>query len=218
MRIALIGMAGSGKTYWSSRLEKRGFKRFCCDEMIAEKLEPELKKPDGSVLSVAEWMGFPHESRYQERQEQYLFLESRVLGRIIDYLEGESEEQQKKVVVDTTGSVIYVEEQLLRRLSRSTTMVLLETPSPVREVLLEAYLRHPHPLVWKGKFSQHRGESFREALARSYTDLFVSRAALYRTYAHVTATYDEVRRQDFGTEEFLDFLHAVIKNVPGRVL
>ena len=39
MKISIVGMSGSGKTYWSKKLESEGFKRFCCDDLIEEKLE-----------------------------------------------------------------------------------------------------------------------------------------------------------------------------------
>ena len=61
MRISLIGMAGAGKTYWSIKLAQQGFRRFCCDDLIAAKLAPDLKRPDGSTMGMGEWMGFPYE-------------------------------------------------------------------------------------------------------------------------------------------------------------
>jgi len=44
MTISLVGMSGTGKTYWSKQLESKGFKRFCCDDLIGEKLGTVLKK------------------------------------------------------------------------------------------------------------------------------------------------------------------------------
>ncbi|MBW2096881.1 MAG: hypothetical protein JRI80_18625, partial [Deltaproteobacteria bacterium] len=154
LRISLIGMAGAGKSYWSRKLERLGFRRFCCDDMIAERLAPELKRPDGTFTSVAEWMGFPYEAGYKEREARYLSLEGEVLEEIIAYLESTERNSRENVVVDTTGSVVYTGEILLGKLSRLTTMVLLSTPPSVQERLLEAYLSHPHPMVWNGMFTQ----------------------------------------------------------------
>ena len=108
MRLSLIGMAGSGKSFWSRKLEIQGFRRFCCDDMIAERLLSELKNPDGTPMSVADWMGFPYEARYREREARYLSLEAEVLGDLVDYLESGKEALQENIIVDTTGSVIYM--------------------------------------------------------------------------------------------------------------
>lgn len=217
MRLSLIGMAGSGKSFWSRKLEIQGFRRFCCDDMIAERLLSELKNPDGTPMSVADWMGFPYEARYREREARYLSLEAEVLGDLVDYLEMGKEALQENIVVDTTGSVIYMDEELLKRLSRLTTMVLLWTPSAVQKRLLEAYISRPHPMVWKDMFSQKPGESPLEALARCYPDLFALRAELYRAHAHVLLQYYDLWRRGFGTEEFLGLIAAAVRNSPDQV-
>ena len=58
-RLSLIGMAGIGKYYWSKKLEAEGFRRFCCDDLIASKLGPQLIRSDGATMTMGEWMGFP---------------------------------------------------------------------------------------------------------------------------------------------------------------
>jgi shikimate kinase len=203
MRLSLIGMAGSGKTHWSGKLEALGFRRFCCDDMIAEKLAPELKNPDGTCMSVADWMGFPYEARYRDREDRYLFLEAEVLREIIDYLEDGKGGAQENIVVDTTGSVIYMGDDLVERLSRLTTMVLLSTPPTVWGRLLKAYVSKPHPMVWKGMFSQKRGESQLDALGRCYPLLSASRARLYDRYRDITIEYEESHRESFTLDDFL---------------
>ena len=218
MRLSLIGMAGSGKSYWSRKLEGNGYRRFCCDDMIAEKLGPELKNPDGTPKSVADWMGFPYDAGYNERESRYLSLEAEVLREIIEYLGSREGDPEESVVVDTTGSVIYTGDELLKKLSRVTTIVLLETPSVVQERLLKAYLEHPHPMLWRGMFSRKPGESPLDALARCYPLLFASRARLYRSYVHVTIGYDDVRRNGFETKDFLGLIHSSLKNSPGQGL
>jgi len=204
MRLSLIGMAGAGKSYWSRKLEEYGFKRFCCDDMIAEKLASELKNPDGTLKSVAEWMGFPYDAGYENRESQYLALEAEVLQEIMEYLERGEADLQENVVVDTTGSVIYADDELLKKLSRMTRMVLLETPPHVQERLLNAYMKHPHPMVWRGMFEQKPGESSRKALARCYPLLFESRIRLYERCGAVTIEYEERRGEGFGVDDFLN--------------
>jgi len=66
MRLSLIGMSGSGKSSWSIKLSELGFKRFCCDDMITEKLDRDLTRPDGTCMKLGEWMGFPYEPHYEE--------------------------------------------------------------------------------------------------------------------------------------------------------
>jgi len=216
MRLSLIGMAGSGKSYWSRKLEGHGYRRFCCDDMIAEKLASELKNPEGTPMSVAEWMGFPYEAGYNERESRYLSLEAEVLREIIEYLGSREGDPEESVVVDTTGSVIYTGDELLKKLSRVTTIVLLETPSAGQERLLKAYLEHPHPMLWRGMFSRKPGESSRDSLARCYPDLFVSRARVYKAYADVTIGHENLWRKSFGIKECLGLIDAFIRNSPGQ--
>ncbi len=206
MHLSLIGMAGSGKSHWSKKLEAEGFRRFCCDDLIAERLGPELKNPDGTSMSVADWMGFPYENRYSEREERYLSLEAEVVQEIIDYLESGTGGPQENIIVDTTGSVVYLRDSLLERLSRLTTIVLLATPPAVKERLLNAYIEHPHPMLWRGMFDRKPGESRLEALSRCYSQLFTSRERLYRRHAAVTIGYGERRKENFGVADFLELI------------
>ena len=52
MKLSLIGMSNSGKSYWSKKLEDYGFKRFSSDDYIEEILEED-------EVSIAE-AGFMH--------------------------------------------------------------------------------------------------------------------------------------------------------------
>ena len=202
MRLSLIGMAGSGKSYWSRKLAEHGFRRFCCDDMIEAKLAPELTKPDGTMMKVAEWMGFPYEPHYQECESQYLAYEAEVLTEILDYLENRENNPGENIVVDTTGSVIYIGEEILGRLQRYTTIVYLATPPEVQEQLLNAYISNPHPMLWRGAFSREPNETNEETIARCYPRLFFARKRLYERYADVTIDYYRRMEQSFGVNEF----------------
>ena len=83
MKLSLIAMSGSGKSYWSAKLARHGFRHFDCDRMIASKLGPALTRADGTVLTLGEWMGFPYQPGYQQREAQYLAYEKEVLGEIL---------------------------------------------------------------------------------------------------------------------------------------
>ena len=207
MRLSLIGMAGSGKSYWSMKLVEHGFRRFCCDDLIAAKLDPELTRPDGTTMELGQWMGFPYEPHYRERESKYLAYEIEVLTEILEYLESRKSNPEEKIVLDTTGSVIYTGERILRRLRRYTTIIYLSIPPEVRGQLLKAYVSNPHPMLWRNVFSKEPDETEQEALARCYPRLVVARERLYEHYANVTIDYYRRSEEGFGVS---DLLNAVV--------
>jgi len=87
MNIALIGMSGIGKSYWSYKLTGCGFYRYCCDDMIEKKLHPSLLDKNGEKISMGRWMGFPYDSDYKNKEKIYLDLEKEVTADILDQLE-----------------------------------------------------------------------------------------------------------------------------------
>lgn len=204
MSISLIGMAGSGKSLWSKRLAQHGFTRYCCDDLIAAKLASELTRTNGTTIPMGEWMGFPYEPRYSERESHYLAYEKEVLGEIIDYLENAVINPDDKIVIDTTGSVVYTGEALLEKLKKNTTLVYLSTPPEVQEQLLKAYTANPHPMLWSGTFSEAPHETRQDALARCYPKLFSSRTPLYERLADVTIDYYKRTREGFSVRDFLN--------------
>jgi len=207
MCLSLIGMAGSGKSYWSMKLVEHGFRRFCCDDLIAAKLDPELTRPDGTTMELGQWMGFPYEPHYRERESKYLACEIEVLAEILEYLESRKSNPEEKIVLDTTGSVIYTGERILRRLRRYTTVIYLSIPPEVRGQLLKAYVSNPHPMLWRNVFSKDPDETEQEALARCYPRLVVARERLYEHYANVSIDYYRRSEEGFGVS---DLLNAVV--------
>ena len=203
MRLSLIGMAGSGKSYWSRKLSGQGFTRFCCDDMIADKLALELKRLNGKTMSVSEWMGFPYEPYCAERESRYLAYEIKVMSEILEYLKHPYNIGEQNIVIDTTGSVIYAGHEILIELQRLTTVVHLKTPPEVQRQLLEAYISKPHPMLWQGTFIKKPRESNKRALMRCYPRLFSSRQQLYERYSDVTLDYFALRNKDFGINDFL---------------
>jgi len=189
------------------KLVEHGFRRFCCDDLIAAKLDPELTRPDGTTMELGQWMGFPYEPHYRERESKYLTYEIEVLTEILEYLESRKSNPEEKIVLDTTGSVIYTEERILRRLRRYTTVIYLSIPPEVRGQLLKAYVSTPHPMLWRNVFSKEPDETQQQALARCYPRLVVARERLYEHYANVTIDYYRRTEEGFGVS---DLLNAVV--------
>jgi len=202
--LALIGMSGSGKSIWSIKLSEQGFRRFCCDDMISHKLVPELTGPDGRVMELGYWMGFPYEAQYRARESRYLASEIEVLNEILEHIESLDHRREEKIVIDTTGSVIYTGENILARLGQCSTVVHLSTPPKVQELMLKVYLANRRPVLWRDLFAKDPGESNRAALARCYPRLLETRERLYKHFADVTIDYDTLNQQGFGIGDFLD--------------
>jgi len=59
MKLSLIAMSGSGKSYWSAKLAKRGFRHFDCDQMIAARTGTHESPAKWIWLQTAELEFFP---------------------------------------------------------------------------------------------------------------------------------------------------------------
>lgn len=202
MKLSLVGMSGLGKSYWSKKLEAAGFKRFCCDELITQKLERVLKRSDGTKKDLGEWMGFPYSRNYKTREQIYLMKEADVLKNLFDYIKYRSLSSEP-LVVDTTGSVIYMEHELIRTLRRLTRIVHLKTTPSVTQDMLAAYLAAPRPMIWGEFFIKREGETNETSLGRCYPSLLSYREALYRRWADASIDYDVHIRKDLSAEDFL---------------
>lgn len=204
MRLAFIGMSGSGKSYWSSLLAEHGFKRYCCDDLIDARLSRDLTRPDGSRMTLGEWMGFPYEPGYAERESIYLAMERDVLVGILHDLAGKPASAKPDVVIDTTGSVVYTGEGLLGELRSCTTMVYFAAPASYRRELLDAYLRNRRPILWRGMFRKEPGESDDHALVRCYENLLVARRELYESLADVVIDVSSLKSPVIEVESLIE--------------
>ncbi len=210
MRIALIGMSGTGKSFWSHRLARSGFERLGCDDHIGRALARHLGLAHGSIEAIGQWMGFPYEAGFAERERRYLELEHRVLARFLDTLDGHAVRGTPSFVIDTTGSVIYLDDELLARLCRATIVVYLAAPPEKRQQLLAAYQASPRPVVWQRYYRPKPGEDTATALARSYMELFADRDRRYRQYAHMTVELPEPGASPAGPEALLKPVRAYL--------
>ena len=211
MRIALIGMSGAGKSYWSHRLARTGFERFGCDDHIGRELAATLGLKDSSLEGLGRWMGYPYEGGFAGREAQYLDLEQRVLSRFLSELEHRPDHEAPPLVIDTTGSVIYLGEDLLKRLQRATVVVYLAAPPEKRQALLAAYRAFPRPVVWRGHFRRNPGEALTAALDRSYMELLADRDRRYRACAHVEIKMLSLTKASASLHSLLEPVRAFLK-------
>jgi len=203
IHLALIGMSGTGKSYWSSKLINHGFHSFCCDDLIEKKLEDFLWLPNGKKLSMAEWMGHPYEPQYIQAEQNYLEFEVEMMESICSFLR-EDVYQGKNVVVDTTGSLIYTGETLIGCLKEITTIVYLKAQLGSIKTMYETFLRDPKPVLWQGRFNKQPQESNQEALLRCYPELLRSRQREYERYADVVIDFETLHKRGFGVKGFLE--------------
>lgn len=211
LRLALIGMSGAGKTFWTKRLASAGHPGISCDDHIEERLRPRLAEGGyAGINGVAAWMGWPDSATYPEREAEYLGAEIATLSEILTDLERNAAEE---LVLDTTGSVIYTGNNLLLRLRRQMTVVYLAASPSEQQLLIERYLQDPKPVLWRGAFQPRQGEAPRDTVVRCYPLLMESRRRSYEALAHCVVPVSELRqitgRDDpQNATEFLAKIHT----------
>jgi shikimate kinase len=190
--LALAGMSGSGKTFWTRKLAAAGWRAVCCDDLIEQRLAERLAAGRYTGINgVAAWMGWPDSPTYAERESEYLAEEIAVVEEFLNDLE--NDKSGTPVVWDTTGSVIYAGEDLLQRLRRHMTVVHLASTEQEQELLVERYLNDPKPVLWRGAFQAQGQETPRETVARCYPKLIASRKKSYEALAHCSVQVSELR-------------------------
>jgi shikimate kinase len=205
LRLALIGMSGAGKTFWTKKLAAAGYPAVSCDDRIEQKLAPRLAAGGyTSINGVAAWMGWPDSATYTERESGYLAEEIHTLDEILTELENQA---KKSLVLDTTGSVIYTGNNLLMRLRRQMTIVHLAASAEERQLLIERYLNDPKPVLWRGAFQPRVGEQPRDTVARCYPALIVARRQSYEALAHCTLQVAALRDGTLDAAAFLKMIH-----------
>ena len=184
LRLALIGMSGSGKSHWAKNLAAMGCPTICCDDAIEARLAPVLKSRGyEGINGVAAWMGWPDSPTYKEREAEYLREEIATLDEVLSTLEKDA---QRELVLDTTGSVISTGNHILHRLRKQMTVVYLAASEEETQLLIERYLRDPKPVLWQGVFQPRGGETPRETVVRCYPLLIAARRRSYEALAHLT--------------------------------
>jgi shikimate kinase len=211
LRLALVGMSGTGKTFWTKKLAAAQFPAVSCDDRIEQRLAPRLAAGGyAGINGVAAWMGWPDSATYLQRESEYLAEEIHTLDEILTELERRPEQS---LVLDTTGSVIYTGNNLLMRLRRRMTIVHLAASAKKQQLLIERYLSDPKPVLWRGAFQPRAGEKPRETVARCYPALVAARRQSYEALAHCTLQVAELRDGALDAEAFLKMIKGKVRNV-----
>jgi len=197
-------MSGTGKSYWSKKLESQGFKRFGCDDLITIQLARKLGITEPEEFDMHQWVGYPDEETHVGRAQQYLLAEEEVLNEIIDYLSKAGE--YENIVIDSTGSVIYMQEKILDKLSKLTSIIFLDVTPQDFDRMLQYYLENPIAIIWNGYFQPIPKESRSQTFARCYPQLIQSREQKYKELAHLTIPPALHRASDASVEKFLSFI------------
>jgi len=206
LRLALIGMSGAGKTFWTKRLAQSGRPAVSCDDRIEQRLRTRLEGGGyAGINGVASWMGWPDSPNYKRREAEYLAEEIAVLDEVLTDL---GRNPSGELVLDTTGSVIYTGNNLLLRLRRQTTVVHLAATLEEQQLLIERYLNDPKPVLWRGAFQPKKGETPRETVARCYPTLISARRQSYEALAHCTVPVAELRDATLDAAAFLAKVNA----------
>ena len=206
LRLALVGMSGAGKTFWTKRLAESGVPAISCDDRIEQKLVPRLAAGGyAGINGVAAWMGWPDSETYAERESEYLTEEIHALDEVLTGLEKQREES---LVLDTTGSVIYAGNNLLMRLRRQMKIVYLAASAQEQQLLIERYLNDPKPVLWRGAFQPKGSETPKETVARCYPSLIAARRQSYEALAHCTLQVAALRDGSLDAAAFLKMIQS----------
>jgi len=191
LRLALIGMSGAGKSYWTTRIAAAGYPAISCDTEIENRLNPVLETGSYTGINgVAAWMGWPHLPTYADREAAYLSEEIAVLDEVLTSLE---KNPGRDLVLDTTGSVIYVGNHLLHRLRKQMLVIYLAASRDEQQLLIKRYLEDPKPVLWRGAFQARAGEAPEDTVARCYPVLIGARRQSYEALAHCSLPVSDLR-------------------------
>jgi hypothetical protein len=204
LRLALVGMSGAGKSFWTRQLASAGHPAISCDDKIEERLASRLAAGGYSGINgVAAWMSWPDSPHYAERETQYLSEEIAVLEEVLTDL---ARSPEKSLILDTTGSVIYTGNHLLVRLRKLMTVVHLAASQQEQQLLIQRYLSDPKPVLWRGAFQPKDGETPRQTVARCYPHLIAARRQSYEALAHCSVQVAQLRELPHDPAAFLQLI------------
>ena len=188
LKIAFIGMSNIGKSYTALRLATHyEFKLIEVDKIIWENLGHD------SMEAFAQWQGHPYTQGYSERERESIALESQATRAALNT-------QEQNPMIDTTGSVIYVDQDVLKKLKQDYYVVYIEAMQDHIGRLKVQYFKHPKPLIWAGHYKKIDGLSESESILQCYPKLLESRAKSYAKLADVTLPSTMILNADVSIE------------------
>jgi len=197
-------MSGIGKSYWSKKLEEHGFIRFGSDDLITDYLAHQIGYDDPRQFDMHTWVGYPDEKTYDERALQYLQAEEFVLNNIFKFITNAN--PNEKIVIDSTGSVIYMKDSILKKLTQLTKIIYLDITPQDYEKMLHYYLNNPVAIIWNGFYQPNDSETRQETFERCYPRLIKSREAGYRNLAHTVIPAQFHKADTTSVSDFLTYL------------
>ena len=194
LKIAFIGMSNIGKSYTALRLATRyEFNLIEVDKIIWENLGHD------SMEAFAQWQGHPYTQGYSERERESIALESQATRAALNT-------QELNPMIDTTGSVIYVDQDVLKKLKQDYYVVYIEAMRDHIERLKAQYFKHPKPLIWAKHYKKIAGLSESESILQCYPKLLESRAKSYAKLADVTLPSTMILNADVSIENIYSAL------------
>lgn len=193
LKISLIGMSNIGKSHWSKKLKTLGFNHIDCDQLIENKLEPELKERGYRGLAdMSKWLGQPTDSQFPENEAKYLNCEKETMREIIE------QKAQNNTVIDTTGSIIHTGKEIMSQLKKHSLVIYIKAPDNMKQQMLEKYKSCPKPVVWDNTYDNKKG------LEKSYMDLLNKREQLYEQLADIVINAHDTK--DINQNQFLKLI------------
>jgi len=196
-------MSSSGKTHWGRRFAQAGYKWICIDDRIARKLYANHNVKTDNIREMSQWLGFAYEKGFKEKEQLYLKYEEEATGEALDRMENNP---TQKILLDTTGSVVYLSQEILRRMQVLSRVVCMEIPEHRQEEMYKNFIQHPKPIVWADMYSEQKNETRKQALKRSYQQLLNHRLKYYRQLCQVSLPFELRIQSDFTVNDFLDYI------------
>ena len=198
LRLAFIGMSNVGKSFRAKELVKE--KNFAC-----KSIDDDICKNIGieeSSEKLAEWLGFPYDVNFSQKQEEYLQSENSLTKKV-------EIAQNNNFVLDTTGSVIYSTQETQQFLKDNFLIINFEVPDNLLDLMLETYFAKPKPIIWGDVFNQKEGELNTDALKRCYPELLALRTKKYQALADISINF--FKEDTILHENFWNLLRNSIK-------
>ena len=201
---SFIGMSGTGKSFWSTRLcREAGFSRVSIDFNIEKMLAPLIGIDKFSNQEqVAHWMKGQSDAEFLERQQIYLDLEERCTTEaVVQALDSLS---SSPLVIDTTGSVVHLSDSCIKYLKEKTTVIYLASDGRRVEEMIQHYFIEPRPVIWGDFLTRLEGETFQDSCSRCYPALLGERIRRYKELAHAIVPHAIVSKKSAPIDDFFD--------------